>query len=57
MDFRYAIQILREKAVDDSYKLTLAVEQKDEEIQERQKERLDILQGAMNALAKRSSLL
>jgi hypothetical protein len=56
MDFGYAIQILREKAVDNSYELTLAVEQKDEEIQERQKERLAILQDAMNALAKPSSV-
>jgi len=56
MDFGYAIQILREKLVDDSYELTLAVEQKDEEVQERQKERLAILQDAMNALAKPSSI-
>lgn len=54
MDFGYAIQVLREKLADDSYELTLAVEQKDEEIQERQKERLAILQDAMNALAKPS---
>jgi hypothetical protein len=54
MDFGYAIQVLREKVVDDSYELTLAVEQKDEDMQERQKERLAILQDAMNALAKLS---
>ena len=56
MEFGYAIQVLREKLADDSYELTLAVEQKDEEMQEREKERLAILQDAMNALAKPSSV-
>jgi len=50
MELGYAIQILREQLADDAWDLSLAVETKDKEIEERQKERLQQLQDAMNIL-------
>ena len=50
MELGYAIQTLREQLADDAWGLSLAVQQKDKEIEERQKVRLQQLQDAMNIL-------
>ena len=48
----YVIRILREQLMSDSQDLTWAIKNKDKEIEERQRERLDKLQDAMNILSK-----
>ena len=46
----YAITVLREKVLDESYDLTAAIKNKDKHIEEKQRTRLVHLQDAMNLI-------
>jgi len=52
MDLGYAIQILKEQVISDSVDLTYAIDSCDKAIEERQRERLNQLQDAINLLGK-----
>ncbi len=46
----YAITVLKEKVLDESYDLSDAIKNKDKDIEERQRTRLNHLQAAMNLI-------
>jgi len=50
MDLGYAIQILKNQVISDSVDLTYAIDTHDKAIEERQRERLNQLQDAINLL-------
>jgi len=52
MDLGYAIQILKNQVISDSVDLTYAIDTHDKAIEERQRERLNQLQDAINLLGK-----